>query len=161
MFLPLSEAAFPPSPDGAGDTTDRLALGGTEPVKSPTGTQATYRPKRGSWRVSAQCLPVGHPDPRLVWSIRSDSYTPLPRFDRPNPSHWPRTADLLIAEYVCGLCCLALYGLTPQQARTVALSESTCIEYVDYAGRRFPAARCGGNGSLIDLSIWPRKVWRR
>ena len=66
----------------------------------------------------------------------------------------------LIAEYVCNLCCMAFHGLSPDRARRMALSEWPHVEYVDFEGRRFPAARCGGNGALIDLSVWPRRIWR-
>lgn len=124
-------------------------------------TGQTYPgPKWRSWRGSAYCIPVGHPEPELIHSDRHGDYTLHPRFDRPNPPHWPTTADLLIADYVCNLCCMAFHGLSPDRARRMALSEWPHVEYVDYEGRRFPAARCGGNGALIDLSVWPRRIWR-
>ena len=130
-------------------------------VRIDRETGQTYPgPKWRSWRGSALCIPVGHPEPELIHSARQGDYTVHPRFDRPNPPHWPATADQLIADYVCNLCCLAFYGLSPDRARQLALSEWPHVEYVDFEGRRFPAARCGGNGALIDLSVWPRRIWR-
>lgn len=118
----------------------------------------TFLPRGGDWSVSGGCIPHGTDDTwverRRWWGYRNGPYTYRWPWSTDEPDHWPSGLPA-VAEWWCGLCSLAWHGVTADMARAAAMSDrfrSVRPVVTDLWGEPRPAARCGGNGALIDLS---------